>query len=419
MDNIYAFRNKPFTVESGTTYLILFILWPFMALITALANYNSKNAKRTVYLFLIYYGFTFVAEFYYMDAFRYVEEFRYNATLPFSEFFRIVGGLYSTETSVDILEPLISFVVSRFTENYHFLLAAYAFVFGFFFLKSINLLYEEYVQKPNLNALIFIFFFALLIPPTSISVPRMWIAAWIFFLGAYHVIVHHERKYLLLALSAGFMHWSFFALGLILILYHFAGNRNLIYAPIAIASFIIPNVLMPIFTAISPALGVAVEYRFEGYTSESFALRLEQLSEQASWFVTLNNRLIFYYFVLMVVIIRFFKRDQVSGKKEENWYSFMLIMVAFVNFGRAIPEFGSRMQTVFLLFAAAYVFFYYMNLDWKKIRPLTVIGFFPMLLYSFIEFRMGAESINPWIYAPGLGLPFIDPTLTVSELLFH
>ena len=121
----------------------------------------------------------------------------------------------------------------------------------------------------------------------------------------------------------------------------------------------------------------------------------------------------------MVVIIRFLKRDQVSGKKEENWYSFMLILVAFVNFGRAIPEFGSRMQTVFLLFAAAYVFFYYMNLDWKKIRPLTVIGFFPMLLYSFIEFRMGAESINPWIYAPGLGLPFIDPSLTLSELLFH
>lgn len=419
MDNIFSFRDKPVTVTSGVTYMILFILWPFLALILALANYSSKEARRIVYLFLIYYGLTFVAEFYYMDAFRYAQEFQFNATLPFSEFFRIVGGLYSTETSVDIIEPLISFTVSRFTDNYHFLFAAYALLFGFVYLRSINLLYDQYHKNPDRNALIFLAFFALVIPPTMISVPRMWIAAWIFFLGAYQVIVHHKGKYLLLAVAAGLMHWSFFAVSLILIIYYFAGNRNLIYTPIAIASFIVPNALMPLFTSISPMLGVAVEHRFEGYTSESFGLWVEQLNEQASWFVTLNNRLIFYYFILMIVIIRFFKRDQVRGTREENWYSFLLVMVAFVNFGRAIPEFGSRMQTVFLLFATAYVFYYYLNLSWGKFRPMAVIGLFPMLMYAFIEFRMGSESINPWIYAPGLGLPWLDPTMTLSELLFR
>jgi hypothetical protein len=419
MDDILALKNKPFTVSGGTTYLILFIVWPFLALITALANYRFKEAKRTVYLFLIYYGFTFVAEFYYMDAFRYVEEFRYNATLPFSEFFRIVGGLFSNESSVDIIEPLISFTVSRFTQNYHILFAVYALLFGFFYLKSINLLYGHYQKKPNINALIFLIFFTLIIPPTTISVPRMWTAAWIFFLGAYHVLVFRNPKFLFLALGAGFMHWSFFAAGFILVIYYFAGNRNLIYTPIALVSFLVPNLLMPIFSNISPMLGAAVEHRFEGYTSDSYALWVEQLTSQASWFVLLSNRMIFFYFVLMVIMIRFFKREHVQGKKEENWYSFLLIMVAFVNFGRPIPEFGSRMQIVFLLFAAAYVFFYYLNSSWSKIRPMTLIGLFPMFLYAMIEFRVGAETINPWLYAPGLGIPFLDPTLSVSELLFR
>jgi hypothetical protein len=419
MDNIFAFRNKPLTVQGRTSYLIVFILWPFMALIMALANYRSKEARGIVYLFVVYYGLTFVAEFFYMDAYRYVEEFQYHATLPFTEFFRIVGGLYSNESSVDVIEPFISFTVSRFTTNYHFLFAAYALLFGYFYIKSINLMYDEYEKKKDINALIFLIFFALLIPPTSISVPRMWTAAWIFFLGAYHVLVYRNAKYLLLAFGAGLMHWSFFAVALILLGYYFAGNRNLVYTPIAIASFIIPGALMPIFTAISPILGAAVEHRFIGYTSESYAQWVEQLTSQASWFVLLNNRLIFYYFVLMIIMIRFLKRDQVRGEKEENWYSFLLIMVAFVNFGRVIPEFGARMQTVFLLFAAAYVFFYYMNLSWGKLRPMTLVGLLPMILYAAVEFRMGSETINPWIYAPVFGLPWLDPTLSVSELLFR
>jgi hypothetical protein len=247
----------------------------------------------------------------------------------------------------------------------------------------------------------------------------MWTAAWIFFLAAYHVIINRNPKYLFLAFGAGLMHWSFFAVSAVLMGYYFAGNRNMIYTPIALVSFIVPNALMPIFTAISPMLGAAVEHRFVGYTSESYALWVEQLTAQASWFVLLNNRLIFYYFVLMVIMIRFLKRDQVRGEKEENLYSFLLVMVAFVNFGRPIPEFGSRMQTVFLMFAIVYVFFYYRNLSWGKLRPMTLVGLLPMMLYAAVEFRLGAETINPYIYAPIFGLPWLDPTLSVSELLFR
>ena len=123
-----------------------------MAFVTALSNYKQKEAKKIVYLFLIYYGLTFVVAQTGMDSYQYVRRFQYNATLPFSDFFKIVGGLYSSDTSVDIIEPFISFVVSRFTSDYRFLFAAYAALFGFFYLKSINLLYNRYQENPGWNS---------------------------------------------------------------------------------------------------------------------------------------------------------------------------------------------------------------------------------------------------------------------------
>ena len=49
-------------------------------------NYNTKEAKRVVYLFLIYYGLTFVVGNVGNDAERYALSLRQNAELPFSDF---------------------------------------------------------------------------------------------------------------------------------------------------------------------------------------------------------------------------------------------------------------------------------------------------------------------------------------------
>ena len=169
-----------FPANRSKHYLVLFIVWPFASFITALINYRQREAKKVVYLFLIYYGLTFVNNNPYVDAYRYALTFKENALLPFSEFLNIVGGLYS-DTTVDIIEPLISFIVSRFTSNYSFYFAVWAALFGFFYLKSINLLYEKHSERPGWNTLILLIFFILILPVTSITGIRMWTAAWILF----------------------------------------------------------------------------------------------------------------------------------------------------------------------------------------------------------------------------------------------
>jgi len=108
-----------------------------------------------------------------------------------------------------------------------------------------------------------------------------------------------------------------------------------------------------------------------------------------------------------------------KSKLQENWYNFLLLLFTLVNLGRRIPDFGMRMQSIFILFASVYVFFYFNNLAERRLKLLTVIGLFPLLLYTVVQLRIGADSMNAWLFAPGFGLPLLDPGQSLAEVLFN
>ena len=418
-----GFSDNLFSSSSlnGKYYLFLFLLWPFLAFITAVTSYSHKESRKLVYIFLIYYGLTFV-----MgelggdgsDSERYAMYLKDNSELPFSDFFKIVGGLYTEDTSMDIVEPFISFIVSRFTTNYRILFAVFAAIFGFFYLKSINLLYNRYLKNPGWNGLIHLAFFTAILPITAINGFRMWTAAWIFFYGAYHVILYRDPRFLLIALGSSVVHWSFISANVILIIYYFAGNRNSIYLPIAIASFFFPLLMNSFFQSVSLKLGGGLQGRFEMYSDNAYIIGRQEEVEQAAWFLQIGDLLVFYYIILAMVIVHIKSGSLIKDKAESNLFSFLLLFLSFVNFGKEIPSFGGRFQTLFLLFGTLYIFLYFVKLPGSKVNLLTVIGLLPMILYTAILFRQGSESISAWILTPGLGLPLLVPGLSITDLLF-
>jgi hypothetical protein len=106
-------------------------------------------------------------------------------------------------------------------------------------------------------------------------------------------------------------------------------------------------------------------------------------------------------------------------RSEKNLFSFLLLFLSFVNFGMPIPSFGERFQVLFLLFATFYVFFYTQKIQGYRMNLLTIIGLFPMLLYAAVEFRIGSEVINSWIFLPGFGLYLFVDGVPLGGLLFH
>ena len=398
---------------------ILFLIWPFLAFILAIINYSRKESRQIVYLFLVYYGFTFVIQNDLVDSSRYALSLKINAQLPFSEFFRVVGGLYNSDTSVDIYEPFVSFLVSRFTNNHGVLFGVYTAVFAFFYLGSINLLHDRYRQNPGWNTITFLAFFVMVIPVTTINGVRMYTAAWIFFYSAYHVVMERNAKYLILALASSLVHFSFMSANIVLLVYYFAGNRNLIYLPITVASFILPGFIAPFLQSISRSMGGALQNRVEGYTSENYIYAQQESLAQSSWFLQISNNLIFYYLILSIIFIQIRYGSLMKENSEKNLFSFLLLFLSFVNFGMPIPSFGERFQALFFLFATMYIFLFFLKLPGNRIYLMTLIGLFPMLLYTLINFRLGSESISAWILAPGLGSPLFVPVLSVAEFLFN
>ncbi len=418
---INSSRVETFTETSLSdirNYLLLFIIWPFLSFMLALVNFSKKEARNVVYIFIIYFGLTFVNNNTAVDSYRYALSLKATAMLPFSDFFKIIGGLYS-DTSVDIVEPLISFLVSRISSDHGIYFAVWAAFFGFFYLKSIGILYDRCKMNHGWNTIIFMIFFAMIIPVTMISGVRMWTAAWIFFYGAYRAVTEKEFKFLFIALSSSLVHWSFITANLILFIYFFAGNRNIIYIPVALASFIVPRLASPFFATLALKAGGELQHRYSSYSSEAYINVLQESAAQSSWFIRIANDLVFYYLLIAVVVIQFKHITIITNKKEENLFSFLILFLAFVNFGMPIPSFGERFMLVFFLFATAYLLLYFARLPGNNLYLITILGIFPMLLYSLINFRIGSEHISAWIFSPCLGIPLLSPVLSVSELLFN
>ncbi len=420
MNNTPAYLLPVPKLNSGN-YLILFILWPFLSFMLAVINFSQKEARKVIYIFFIYYGLTFVISElggYGPDAERQALRLITAARQPFSEFFKIVGDLYVAEDSVDLIQPLLIFFVSRFTNDYGFLFAIYAAFFGFFYLKSIKLVYRHFYENPGYNSLIHLIFFVLIIPITFINGFRMWTAAWIFFFGAYNVVLNRDPRYLLIALCSSFVHFSFFSASAVLAIYYFAGNRNIIYFPLAAVSFVLPQLLAPLFQSLSLRLGGGIQNRYEGYAGENYILHRQDELAQGAWFLRMSNDLVLYYLLFAIFIIQLNSKTREKTQEEKNLYSFTLLFLSFVNFGSIIPSFGGRFMLVFFLFATLYIIYYFMKISGTRINWLTIIGLFPMLLYIIVNLRIGFPSVNAWIFVPGLGLPLFMPDLSLFEVLF-
>ena len=414
-----TFLNKIFEIKRSNSkyYLILFFVWPFLAFLIALNNYSDKAAKRVVYAFIIYYGLLFVNNNTGMDSYRYVLDLIRTAQQPFSDFFQIVGGLYS-DTTVDIFEPFVTFIISRFTTSAGVFFAVWAAIMGYFYLRSIDLLYNRYHRNISWDALIFLIFFVFIYPVTAIYGIRMPTATWVFFYAAYHVILYRDKRFIWLALSSILIHWSFITVNALLLIYYFAGNRNIIYLPAAIVSFIIPNLFAPFFQLVSSRLGGAIQNRFSGYTNENYVEAMRQSYERTAWFIRIMNDSVFYFYILAIVIIQIFYKDYIKSKYQENLFSFLLLMISFVNFGRVIPTLSGRYQVVFFLFATLFVFLFFIKQGGRKINFITLLGLFPMLIYSAVQFRLGSSSINLWLFSPVFGLPLFLPEISIADILF-
>ena len=120
---------------------IFFLVSPFLGFIQAFKYYKEDWAKNSVWLFVIFYGYTmFRPEI--MDSTRYVVNLinLYNRPMTWDIF---IANFYSDDTgTVDIYQPLVTFILSRFTKDGNILFAVFGIVYGYFYSRNIWLILD-------------------------------------------------------------------------------------------------------------------------------------------------------------------------------------------------------------------------------------------------------------------------------------
>ena len=111
---------------------ILFFIWPIASFFRALKRHKRPWAKNIIWLFVAFYGYTFLATNEGFDSFDYMRDL-IQMHQQQTELRAIFSSLYTLGGEKDIYDSIIIFLVSRFTEDSRILFLVVALVFGYFF----------------------------------------------------------------------------------------------------------------------------------------------------------------------------------------------------------------------------------------------------------------------------------------------
>ena len=410
--------NKP--VESNSLnsgYLVLiFIFWPFIAFLLACADYRNKISRKIILAFFAVYGFLLFLNPL-MDADRRAEGLRIIAVQPFSNLFNIFDNLY--EESLDFVEPILMFTVSRFTDFYGVLFAVYSLIFGSLMLFYINKMYGHYISSKNGNALLFLIFLICANPINNIGGFRMWTAAWIYSVGVLLYLHQPKFKYFLLVSFSFLLHFSFFPLVVLFAIYTILKNKPKIYGIFAIATFFISELNIDKVREYAALFGTASERKITNYTYEGHIETVAEQSEKIAWYIDFINNGVKYFTLLTLLMIFFKTKGKFKTKLVANYYSFTLLVLTFANVSGILPS-GTRFYRVYTIIAFSAILLYFIYEDkTKNITVLNRIGIPIVALFTLLSFRLFSDTASAYLLGPSFMMPLgLIDNVSLQSILF-
>lgn len=372
---------------------VLFFIWPLLALVSSIKNYREKWAKNGLWLFIVFYGYTFFSQEG-NDSYRYIQYFHelYNSETSLNAF---SGMFYSGgQRSVDIYGPLVAFLVSRFTDDSRVLLAVIALIFGYFYSRNIWFLLEKSENITNLYLPLFIIIFAFIIPIWSINGVRFWTASQVFFYGASRFLIDRKRMGLFFCVITVFIHFSFAIPILLLCLYLIIGNKPRLFLYLFLLGILVSEINIPVITQTMLTYTPSVFHeRITDYTDmERIASKISERST-VNWYAIWHNKVLHIFIDVMLLAI-YIKGKAIWSKRKELlcFFSFLLLFRAVVSFLLGIPTLVRfLLLNDFLSMGFIYLYFYYNSSEnFSKRLAFYLIPF--LFFFLIIKIRTGLDN---------------------------
>ncbi len=378
--------------------ILFFIISPFLGFIQGLKNYRESWAKNTVWLFVIFYGFT-MAKPEIADSSRYVTQLKtlHNSEASWNTF---VNTLYEVDDrgsgNVDIYQQIVTYVVSLITSNGDVLFAIFGAVFGFFYSRNIWFLLQS-VRKDTLSwtSWMILISFMCAVGFWNLGGVRMWTAAHVFFYGAFLYLLEGKKKGLIFCLLSVFVHFSFvLPLGLFLFYILVKPSYKILFY-IFLVSFFISSLKLTFINATIEAYAPDfIIPRVSNYASEDYAEVINDMNEKANWYIVYYNQALNWGLMLVFSIV-FFKRKIATTLNESSikFFGLSLFLLIVGNFLSGVTS-GGRYLTIAQLFATASLLLITINYkdSWFRRKLILCAPFF--IFFVIISVRVAIDTVT-------------------------
>lgn len=374
----------------------LFLLSPFLSLLFSLFNHKASWSKNIVWGFSVFYGFSFViSPISTADSTRYAGEL----SLMFTERWSLVdifGRMYLIDGSLDLYQPLVTFFVSRFTDNYNILFSAYGFFFGYIYSRNIWILIDISDKKLDLNQKLIISAFAFIVSISAgINGVRFYTACHVFIHGCLLFFVKRNKSGLLLSIASFLFHWSFILAAFSIIIYFLIKNKLSIHF---IFFLLIISFGLSILRSSFSITNFDSFFPFEVLTAKStYYLErnsdFERLALEQSFFLTLYSWLSKLFFAIILFYLYFF---QLSRIKNFEFYNFFIFVVIFFSMSNvfSLNHTAARFISVSYMLCSSFILLYSIKFIDVTLRKLLFL-LSPILIFLLvIELRLFIDYVD-------------------------
>jgi hypothetical protein len=349
-----------------------------------------------VWIFTIFYGFTFAILQGGSDANSYRDTLieMHEAKLSFNG---VVELLYSEDTSyVDILQPILTFLISLFTDNQHILFAVFGLVFGYFYSRNIAYVLDLLKGKIRPEVLMLILVFAFILPIWLINGFRMWTAAHMFLFGVMPFLAEGKKSRLWVTLLSVFMHFSFIFPLALLALYMATGPRKHLYFIFFISTFFIAQLDLSVvrenLSGIAPDV---FEKRVTNYTSQDYADNIKEGFIGVNWYVVWYGKALSWSVMLLLMLIYFKANPLLLANKYYNrLFSFTLYFYGWANIAGFIPSGGRFLNIAHLLAVFSIIIYVHYTKRQGWMRSVVYMVTPLLFLYLLVSIRIGLDSLS-------------------------
>jgi hypothetical protein len=400
--------------------LISFLALPIGSLISSFYKRNSETGKLVLWLFVSFYGLVFVVkESTTDDSRRYADKLvaEYNSIDNHTGTKELLD---INKQEPDLYQPIITFLISRFTDNYRVLFVSFAICLGFVFSRNIWWIIEQNKSNFDLKTILLLFTYAYIVNiGIALNGVRMWTAAHFFLFGVLKYFLKQNKQIgVILICLTPLVHFAYLLPVLVFIIYLIVTliidyrGFYLFY----LASFFLEELDFELGRTLVLFLPKAYSERSEGFVSvEKETQFLENVTEKP-WFIEFGNlgmKYGIFIFVTIIVLKALKKRYLI---KNVNWMSFSMFLLGVSSLLTSLPS-GSRYQIIAQLIVFPYLILEHFEHRNDKILQTIIWILIPgFLLYSAFSFRMMLEYVNYYLL---VGNPFIAALFHVETSIYE